>query len=222
MSSVQTTNPFEALGLAQPAVTRAAKNKLGQEDFLKLMTTQLKNQDPLKPLEGGQFLGQIAQFSTVSGIQDLQTSFSQLATSLQANQTLQAAALIGRNVLVPGTVGALPAGGALSGVAELPSSTTQLNVSIYDSNGQLVRRLELGAQASGVTQFSWDGIKDNGQSAAPGRYTVKAEALLNGKTTALSTALQARVESVALGDMGLVINLTGLGAVTLADIKQIQ
>ncbi|RJQ45337.1 MAG: flagellar hook assembly protein FlgD [Gammaproteobacteria bacterium] len=221
MSSVQTTNPFEALGLAQPAVTRAAKNKLGQEDFLKLMTTQLKNQDPLKPLESNEFLGQIAQFSTVSGIQDLQNSFSQLASSMQANQTLQAAALIGRSVLVPSAIGALEAGGSLSGVAGLPSSTTQLDVSIYDSNGQLVRRLNLGAQQSGVVQFSWDGLRDDGQAASPGRYAIKAEALLDGKSTALGTLVQARVESVALGAEGLVISLAGLGAVSLADIEQI-
>lgn len=221
MNNVQSSNPYEALGLTQPIATRAPTNKLGQQEFLKLMTTQLRNQDPLKPLESSEFLGQIAQFSTVSGIQDLQASFSQLANSLQANQTLQAAALIGRNVLVPSAIGALAAGGSLNGVVGLPASTTQLNVSIYDSNGQLVRRLDLGAQQGGVVQFSWDGLRDDGQAASPGRYAVKAEALLDGKSTALGTLVQARVESVALGTEGLVINLTGLGTVTLADIEQI-
>jgi flagellar basal-body rod modification protein FlgD len=221
MSIVQTSNPFEALGLTQPAATRAAKSRLGHEDFLKLMTTQLRNQDPLKPLESSQFLGQIAQFSTVSGIQDLQSSFSRLADSLQANQTLQAAALIGRNVLVPGAAGVLPAGGSLNGVVGLPAGTAQLNVSIYDGNGQLVRRLELGAQNGGTVQFSWDGLRDDGQAASPGRYTLKAEALLDGKIEALGTRVQAKVESVALGAEGLVISLAGLGAVTLADIERI-
>lgn len=221
MNHVQSSNPFEALGLTQSNVTRAPKNKLGQEEFLTLMTTQLRNQDPLKPLESSEFLGQIAQFSTVSGIRDLQTSFSGLASSLQANQTLQAAALIGRNVLAPGATGALAAGGSLSGAVDLPASTTQLNVSIYDSNGQLVRRLELGAQESGITRFSWDGLRDDGQAASPGRYALKAEALLDGKSTALGTLVQDRVESVTLGTAGLVINLAGLGAATLADIAQI-
>lgn len=210
-------------GLSTQRLTGPATNKLGQEQFLELMIAQLKNQDPLKPMENGEFLGQIAQFGTVSGIQDLQKSFGQLAGALQSNQALMASSLVGRSVLTPGNVGALTAGGALSGTVELNSSAANLAISIVDGNGQLVRRLELGTQAAGSVPFSWDGLTDAGSPAVPGRYQVRAEAVVNGQATAMATQIAARVDSVTLGGaQGIVLNLAGLGAVAFNDVKQIS
>src|SRR5262245_53832534 len=117
---------LEGLGLRSPADTAPVKrSELGQEDFLRLMITQFKNQDPFKPMENGEFLAQLAQFSTVKGLDDLNNSFGNLSSSVVSNQALQASSLLGRTVLVDGNMGNLDAGGQLSGAVELQSSPSQ-------------------------------------------------------------------------------------------------
>lgn len=222
-------NPIESskltgIGAAAQGGGRPSTPRLDQEDFFKLLITQLRSQDPFRPLASGEFLSQIAQFSTVSGVQDLQRSFEQLAGSLYSNQALQASALVGRTVYVPGPKAALTAGGGLSGLIELPGSTSGLSIGIYDGAGQLVRRLALGPQPAGTVAFRWDGLTEAGMPAPPGLYYVKAEARRGGENVAVETLLAARVESVTLGHLGqgITLNLAGLGAVDFAQVRQIQ
>ncbi len=221
MNTVQETNVYESLGLGLSKAPVKDNNKLGQAEFLELMTAQLKHQDPTKPLSNSEFLGQIAQFSTVSGIQELQSSFGQLATAMQSNQILQASGLVGRTVLAPSERGVLPQGGALSGAVDLAASTSGLTVGIFNSKGVLVRSLDLGPQPEGQARFSWDGLTDSGQQAVPGTYFVKAEAIMDGKNQAVDTYVSAKVESVSVGNNGLSLNLGSLGPVELSKIKQI-
>lgn len=216
MSTIDTTYNDLGLSLQQPV----AQQSLGQEDFLRLMTTQLQNQDPFKPMENGEFLGQMAQFSTVSGIQELQSSFSTLASSLAANQTLQAASLVGRSVMVPSESGWLPEGGELRGAAALPSSG-ELAVEIVDASGTVVRNLDLGAQSAGITSFAWDGLDNAGAPAAEGRYTMRARLVQGNAQTSLETLAVGQVQSVGLSRDGLTLELLGLDPAPLADILQI-
>ena len=212
---------FASLGLALEKPVANSK-KLGQEQFLDLMVAQLKNQDPTKPLQSGEFLGQLAQFGTVNGIQELQTSFSDLSTSMRSNQALMASSMVGRTVLAPGSVGVLPAGGTLAGSLNLPASTSNLVVTITDSNGQQVRRMDFGQQAPGDLSFSWDGLTDNGTAAVPGQYKITGQALSGTQSYAVETFMASRVDSVSLGgSQGLMLNLAGLGAVPVSDVKQI-
>ena len=221
MNTVQETNAFESLGLGLSKAPVKDNSKLGQAEFLKLMTAQLQHQDPTKPLSNSEFLGQIAQFSTVSGIQELQGSFGQLASAMQSNQILQASSLVGRSVLAPSEQGVLPKEGGLTGAVDLASSTSSLTVGIFNSKGELIRALELGPQPVGQARFSWDGITDNGQQAAQGNYFIKAEAIVDGKNQAVDTYVNAKVESVSVGKNGLSLNLGSLGPVELGKIKQI-
>ena len=221
MNTVQGTNAFEGLGLGLSSAPARDNSKLGQAEFLRLMTAQLQHQDPTKPLSNSEFLGQIAQFSTVSGIQELQGSFGQLSSALQSNQILQASSLVGRSVLVPSELGVLPNGGSLTGAVDLAASTSGLTVGIFDSKGVLVRTLGQGPQAAGQVRFSWDGSTDNGQQAAPGNYFIKAEAIVEGKSQAVDTYVNAKVESVSVGNNGLSLNLGSLGPVELSKIKQV-
>ena len=212
------------LGLATTKTANVKKDtSLGQEEFLKLMVTQLKNQDPLEPMENGDFLAQMAQFSTVSGIGDLQTSFSDFASSVANDQALQAANLVGRNVFVPLEEGLLPAGGTIQGELELPASSSDVNLRVYDSNGQLIRTVPLGMQGAGPVQFVWDGKLDDGTYANPGAYRIEALARLDGENFGLETNLMAQVESVTLGGVGrgLELNLTGLGSVGINSVSRI-
>lgn len=198
------------------------KTKLGQEDFMALMIAQLRNQDPMAPMENGEFLGQIAQFSQVSGLQDLQKSFDELSTSLVSNQALQAASLVGRDVLAPTGLGVLAQGGAIRGDVELPSASPQVTVKIYDSAGQVVRTLELGSQASGSALFQWDGLRDDGTYAQPGTYLVSAAAEFNGSNEAIEANVVNRVNGVTLGNNGgLLLDLAGVGPLDFTEVKQI-
>lgn len=196
---------------------------LGQQDFLTLMVTQLQNQDPFQPMQSGQFLSQMAQFGTVSGIGDLQNSFSQLASSLTSNQGLQASTLVGHSVAVPSSQGILPAQGGMKAALDVPSGAADVAVDITDASGQVVKHMDLGAQAAGLTQFSWDGTTDSGTTAPPGSYTIKATASVGGQQTALSSYAIDTVASVTLdgSGQGPSLNLDALGAVPLSQVKQI-
>lgn len=205
--------------------TAAAKQtSLGQAEFLKLMTTQMTHQDPTKPMENGQFLTQIAQFGTVSGIQDLQKSFGDFSSSITSSQALQATSLVGRRVSAPGTQGVLDAGGNISGDINLTSSVSSVKVAITDSvTGEVVKNVDLGAHGAGTVPFSWDGTNSNGVMANPGVYKIEATAYVDGKNTALETDIYSKVDSVTManGTNGLKVNLSGLDSIDFNKIKQI-
>jgi flagellar basal-body rod modification protein FlgD len=195
---------------------------LGQDDFLKLMTTQLQNQDPMKPMDNNTFLAQIAQFSTVQGIGDLNKNFSALSSSLVSNQALQATSLVGHKVLAPTGVAALKQGGSIQGSVDLPAASGDVVVSVRDQSGQVVRRLNLGSQAAGAVDFKWDGRKNDGTYAAPGSYFLSTEASVNGKFEAVDTLLASDVRSVTLSSSGgLLLDLDGVGALDFSEVRKI-
>jgi flagellar basal-body rod modification protein FlgD len=210
---------LDALDLTQPA--EATEQTLGQEQFLELMITQLENQDPFKPLESGEFLGQLAQFGTVSGLAELKSSFADLASALVSNQALQAAQLVGRSVLVASSDAQLEEGADLEGAVELPNASSSVRVQIRDASGQLVRELDLGASPGGVAKFQWDGTTDGGEPAEPGRYGVTAHYFDGGEIRSAATLIHAAVESVRLGQRGLAVQLRGLGEVPFSSVQEI-
>lgn len=227
MSTIN-TDALQSLGIAatQPGTGKDYKTKdeLGQQEFLELMVAQVRNQDPFKPLENGEFLSQIAQFSTVNGIQDLQSSFSSLAGSLNSNQALQASALVGRSVMVNSDVGVLTAGGTISGAVGLPENSSEVAVGFYNVAGELIREVPLGPQNKGIIEFKWDGLNDAGAAAAKGAYKIVARAKIDGEDVALATLVRDNVESVILGrpGEGTVLNLSALGATDLNRVEEIR
>lgn len=226
MNSVTASNAFDALGASGTAANSNAKaaGALGQQEFLNLMLAQLKNQDPTKPMDSSAFLGQLAQFSTVSGIGDLQKSFSSFASSINSSQALQAASLVGHSVLAPSGSARLDAVNGLDGAVDLPASSGQVTVTIYDTSGQLVRQVSLGAQEAGLTRFHWDGRDSSGNAAPAGVYVVSAAAQINGKGTAVDTLVADKVNSVNIGANGssLTLNLSGLGTVDFSTVREIM
>ena len=202
--------------------TETSRKEMGQEQFLELMTAQLQNQDPFKPMESGDFLSQIAQFSTVEGIGDLNDAFSGLSQSLVSNQALQATNLVGREVLAPTGVAALSQGGSIRGNVELPAASGEVVINVYDQAEQVVRRLELGSQAAGPVAFQWDGLKNDGQFASPGSYFISAEASIDGQFESVETLLASEVRSVTLSNSGgLLLDLDGIGSLDFSEVRQI-
>ncbi len=221
---------FQQLGLTGTSGSRAASganqpNSLGQQTFLKLMVTELQNQDPTSPVKSQDFIAQLAQFSSVAGINNLQKTVTGLASSLGITQSLQAASLVGHNALVPAKQAQLPTSGSLNGAVNLTSPAQQVVVGIYSPGGQLVNQINLGSQPSGLANFSWNGMDVKGTPMAAGIYTLRAEGNIGGKMQGLSTYVSAPVNSVTLGHQGGAITLglgNGLGNVDLSQVREIS
>lgn len=225
MSTINTNSSiYDSLGVSQQNQSATgSSNELGQDAFMKLMIAQMQNQDPLSPMENGQFIAQLAQFQSVSGINALSSTFSEFASSMQSNQALQASALIGRQVLVDSNTAALADTGSINGATILPASTTNMNVYVYDSTGQLVRTINMGQQSSGEVEFSWDGMDDSGNRLPAGQYDFKVEAMADGENYELATAIYASVESVVLGGSnGITLNVNGQGEVPMSIVSKIM
>ena len=227
MEQISLDNSLSALGPngadVNAAVGKSAE-KLDQSDFIELLVAQMNNQDPTKPLDPSQFMNQLAQFSTVNGIQELKTAFDSLASRLSSEQSLQAAGLVGRNVLVAGGQGMLTPGGTVAGVVDLPQQTSELNLRIVNAAGAEVRSLPMGGHGEGPVQFQWDGFADDGSAVRPGRYTVIAEALIDGNLQAIEVEVETRVESITLNQdgSGTMLNLASGETMPLRSVEQIR
>lgn len=197
--------------------------ELGKNEFLNLLVAQLNNQDPLSPQENGEFIAQLAQFSQVEGIEQLNTRMESLLTGYQSSQALQASSLVGRKVIVPTDRAQVDTAQTFKASAVLPASSGNVYVNIYDGNGALVNRVNLGAQAAGNVSFMWDGKDSNGNTLPPGAYRFEAQASYGKETQGLSTMLPANVDSVTLSQGGgeLMLNLAGLGSIGLSKVQVI-
>ena len=218
-----TPTEFTSAGLRAPP-PRQARDELGQDDFLMLMITQFKNQDPFKPMDNGEFLGQLAQFSTVNGIESLNNGFRGLSGALQDEQALQAANLVGRTVLAVSDTGYFDGTTPMGGAIELESSASNVQIDITDSSGALVARIDLGEQAPGTIQFDWDGIDSDGNLMENGNYQITARVTRGANTESVPVAIRAVVRSVTLAGIGgqLVLNIDGGGQLLLGQVYQIH
>lgn len=249
MEGIDNTLPtFESLGLSKKQTLE--KQTLGQEDFMKLMMAQMKHQDPMKPMENGEFISQMAQFSSVKGLKDIKDSFNTLANALQSSQALQASSMVGRKVLVPGNATELAADGVLRGAVEIPASSESVTVKIFNKAGEQVHAIDLGARTKGSIQFKWDGTVNGGAMknnpapeaisavqpamdpamesvrtymAEPGVYTIKAEANIDGEIQSVDTFVVDKVDSVSLAkdNQGVTLNLNNSGATLLSKVQEI-
>ncbi len=205
--------------------SRDAKGgELGKNEFLKLLVTQMNNQDPLSPQENGEFIAQLAQFSTVEGIETLNTSMESLLNGYQSSQALQASSLVGRTVIVPADQAMVDTAEGIKGQLALPSFSDNVFVNVTNSAGSVVTRLNLGSQPSGMHDFVWDGKNSSGNLMPSGRYTFEAQAAIGGENKQLATLLPANVDSVSLGNGkggGMMLNVAGLGSISLSNIVSI-
>lgn len=203
--------------------TAKARDKLDQSSFMQLMIAQFKNQDPTKPQDPTQFLGQLAQFSTVSGIQDMQNSLSTLSSALRSSQVLDGAVMVGHQILAPHDSFAFSGVGPVNGALDIPEGATTVAIAIKDAAGQTIRTVNLNTQA-GLTDFSWNGLTDKGVAASAGKYTFSAVANLGGKSESVPMLLTARVDSVTIDPKSnqLTVNTGALGSIALSDVRRVM
>ncbi len=206
-----------------PPPAETGRDELGQEDFLTLMITQFRNQDPFEPMDNGDFLGQLAQFGTVNGIEELNSSMTGLTGSIQNDQALQAANLVGHAVLASTDIGYLPDDGQMTGAVDLNSSVSNIQVEITDVSGQVVQRLELGEHPAGLARFEWDGRDMNGDEVAAGHYQVSTRVVRGVNFESVETLMESSIESVSLGRFGegLTLNLLGGDTMSLNQVRRI-
>ena len=214
----------DSIGARSADELNTRSTELSQQDFFALLTTQLAQQDPFKPLDNTEFVAQMAQFSSLESLQAMQDSFSDLASAMTSNQALQASALVGRTVLVPSNIASFDGTSEVQGMAALSSPATNAVLRIEDESGQLIRTIQLGDLEQGPNEFSWDGNDENGFAVVPGFYKISVTGSVYGQQTSLPTGVFARVDSVNLGGSqgGVFLNLAGLGSVSLDDVSQIK
>lgn len=200
------------------------KQELKQEDFLSLLTKQLAQQDPFKPVSNDQMIAQMASFATVDGINQMNGQFENLNSSMTSNQALQASTLVGRDVLVPGAAGIKADDAGMAAMVKLPQSVDNLFVRVENELGQLVRTLDVGATPAGDSRIEWDGKDENGVPMPAGKYNVRAGGLLEGQNTEFEVSTYANVNSVLLGkgDGNVLLNLAGFASpVKLAEVLEV-
>jgi flagellar basal-body rod modification protein FlgD len=206
-----------------PAATETGRTALGQADFLRLLTTQLQNQDPTEPLDNQAFVAQMAQFSSLQAMQQVAAGVEALGERLAPSRIATATSLIGKSVLVPGGIATRDALGGVSGAVDLPAAADDLVVTIADMTGRPLRDLRLGPQAPGLSGFAWDGRDAAGQPVAGERFRVWATAVRAGQSQSAPTSLFGRVAHVDLAPGGEpALGVDGLGVVRLDQVRQVR
>lgn len=225
MATVQSTTTnsasdlFASLGGSSSSKTATTAEEM-QNRFLKMLTTQLKNQDPLNPMDNAQMTSQLAQINTINGIERLNTTLGKMLDIYDSGQSMQAAGLIGKHVLVPGNTLPLSGGQALGG-ALLTEPADEVTVSVLDGSGNVIQSQKLGAQAAGNVAFSWDGKRSDGTQLPDGSYKFRVEALRGGNKIS-ATALQVgMVNAVVRSNGGFLLDLGAQGNVSYKDVQQI-
>lgn len=205
---------------ASAATTTKSAVQESEDRFLKLLVTQMKNQDPLNPLDNAQVTSQMAQLSTVSGIEKLNTTLQAMSSSFASSQSLQATGMIGRSVLAPGS-SLLLQNGAAAGGFELKQSVDHAVVTIKGAAGNTLHSVDLGAQQAGNVMFQWDGVTDGGANAANGAYTFEVSATQGGQKVEAASLALGKVGSVSLSTSGVTLNTDVLGSLDVTTVKQI-
>ncbi|MBC9070787.1 flagellar hook assembly protein FlgD [Thauera sp. CAU 1555] len=214
----ETKNVLSSLARNESAETKETEDMQGR--FLTLLTTQLRNQDPMNPMENAEVTSQLAQMSTVDGIERLNQMFQQFVSSQESSEAMQAAALVGRGVLVEGKGLILTEAGAVGGFV-LDTPADKVVLTIRDANGLEVGQMELEDVEAGSHNFVWDGVAIDGQQAATGRYTVAVEATLGDEKVSAKTLEFGQVTGVIRGPKSTDLQVGSLGIFQFDDIKQI-
>ncbi|WP_421335154.1 flagellar hook assembly protein FlgD [Aeromonas veronii] len=226
---VDTTNNVNGISRTTTqttGTTTTPKKELDQASFLKLLTMQLSYQDPFKPVDNAQMLSQMTSMSTSEGINSLSTQMGNLNTLMTSSQALQASALVGQNVLLPSNIGYLEKEGSISGVVAVgvENKYSNVKITVEDEKGQVIKEFPLEGDLRGNVEFAWDGKDKSGNPAKPGKYVIKANGTMNGKSESISALTYGKVDSVVLGNgtNPTQLNLRGLGTTTLNSILQIS
>jgi flagellar basal-body rod modification protein FlgD len=185
-----------------------------------LLVTQMKNQDPLNPLDNAQVTSQLAQLSTVTGIDKLNDSVTAMSNNFSSGQNLQAASMIGHGVVVPGSAVELKAGKSVLGY-DLPQAADKVSIQIKDAAGATIRTINVNNATTGFNSMMWDGKNDAGTTVADGNYQFQIDATSGDKKLDVTNLSFGLVSSVTFGAQGARLGVSNLGDVSMSDVRQI-
>jgi flagellar basal-body rod modification protein FlgD len=222
VTATDTTNPFAALSASTSSAPAAKSDKEAgsAERFLKLLVTQMQNQDPLSPMDNAQLTSQLAQINTVNGIEKLNTTVEGLNTQFVQMQAVTAAGLVGHNVTLPGSRMVIE-NGAGTGGYELTGGADNVRIEMLSPAGRVVESKDLGPKGSGRHSFEWaaaaKGVPDTGDGGSP--YTFRVVATQGTVAVPAQALMQDRVTAVSSKGNGLVIDTQYSGSVAYSDVK---
>lgn len=213
--------PINNLSTASQSTGTASSVKATKDDFLKLLVTQMKYQDPMNPMDNAQMTSQIAQLNTVEGINQLNTTVSNLQASLMATQSMQAASLIGKTILADGNSTSLLNGSANLSI-RLEGAAESVVVDVINAGGRIIKSTDLGANAAGIKSFTWDGSTNEGGVAPNGQYTFQVNAKKLNQTVAVTPLIQATVSGVELTSAGPQLSLNNGTNIAMSTIRGVR
>jgi len=214
---------FDYSSMNKTASTTATQSTMEQQQdrFLKLFVKQLQSQDPLNPMDNAQTTTQMAQINTVTGIEKLNQTMQTLLSTYSATQSLQAASLIGKDVLAPGSAVAF-SGSTVDMQLKFDQPVEKVAFFVTDKNGAVVDQMVLGAQSAGTVPVSWDGKLADGSTVPAGDYRVYARSVVDGKEVATDVLTWQKAGSVSIGSDGVKVNLASGNQVDFAAVTQIK
>ncbi|MFN0162095.1 MAG: flagellar hook assembly protein FlgD [Burkholderiales bacterium] len=218
VSAAATTQPS---ALAALGARKSTESNEIEDRFLALLIAQMKNQDPLNPLDNAQVTSQMAQINTVNGIEKLNKTMEKMIGAQNELQSLEAGSLVGRSVLAAGSTLDLATGSTARAAFEIASAADQVTLTVTDASGQAVYQKTLASHAPGLHGFEWDGRTASGAMAQPGRYSFKVEAIASGKPLAAQAFAASRVDAVSAGAGGISLR-TSTGEVAWSAVRQVM
>jgi flagellar basal-body rod modification protein FlgD len=196
---------------------------MGKQDFLTLFTAQLQNQNPLEPVKNEAFVAQLAQFSQLEALTNMQTSLDSFVTSMSGERMLNSASLIGKKVSVTDTPTLLTSGASMEANLDLPLGASGIQVNVHDSRGRLVQELTAGPQMPGSMTMTWNG-KDAAENPVPtGLYRMTATAVVNGQNSTVPVGTLSTVRAIATNpsDGSVSVEVDGGKTLLLSDVKRV-
>jgi flagellar basal-body rod modification protein FlgD len=199
----------------------ASSVKTTKDDFMKLLVTQMKYQDPMNPMDNAQMTSQIAQLNTVEGINQLNATVSGLQASLMATQSMQSASLIGKSILADGnSINLLNGSASLSMRLEGPAESVVVDV--INSSGRIIKTADLGTNAAGIKSFTWDGSTNEGGVAPNGQYTFQVNAKKLNQAVVVTPLTQATVSGVELTSAGPQLSLNNGTNIAMSTVRGVR
>ncbi len=218
-SSVNNTSSTTSINDALKSGSASAADL--QNNFLTMLVTQMNNQDPLNPMDNSQLTSQLAQISTVSSMQTMNSTLNQLLSQVSASRAMDSAALIGRTVMVPGSQVAVTDGAPGQFGVDLPSTADAVTVNVIDKAGNVVRTIDMKGQTAGVHDIAWDGKNDAGTAVADGDYTFKVNATANGTSVQPVALVYGKVQSVSGDSAGVLVDIGNGQSAGVNDVRRI-
>jgi len=226
METVTGGNPLEGIRWQKEdyKVVEQDRGMLTQADFFALLTKELANQDPTKPVDNNEMISQMTSFSTTDGVQQLNDQFTSFASSMTSSQALQASSLVGRSVLVEDNVFGTSEGESVKGKIVTDTPASSVNIYVENIAGEIIQTVPVGSVGAGGFGFTWDGKTANGEAAPTGAYRFRVAGLVDGQASEIQSMTYRKVDSVTLAGANgnILLNLNGGSSMALTDVVEVS